>query len=134
MSSYKWFVVSDSISVLVVLHEEDVSDVELPGLMLTTELSRLSEDLFNLGIVGFVPVSLGLHHQDWNVLVKSGIVLLEGLSYGFRVSGNSSILNGLGLFTKGVNMLVGQIFKFGICFILRRLVEDEGFKEFKIFS
>ena len=70
LSSDEWFVVSDGVPVLVVLHEEDVGNVELPGLVLTAELGGLPEDFLHLGVVAFVPVDLRLHHEDWNILIQ----------------------------------------------------------------
>jgi hypothetical protein len=48
-----------------------MSHVQLPSFMLAAELSRLAEDLLDLGIVASIPVDLGLHHENWDVLVKS---------------------------------------------------------------
>lgn len=46
--------------------------------MLTAKLGGLSEDFLDLSVISLVPVNLGLHHQDRDVQVKSGIVLLQG--------------------------------------------------------
>ena len=134
LSSDEWLVVSDGISVFVVLHEEDVGDIEFPGLMFATEFGRLSEYLLNLGIVSFVPINFCLHHEDWDVLVQGLIVFLEGSCDGFRVSGDSCILNRLGFLSQHVDMVVSQHFKLGVCLLLRRLVEDERFKKFEVLS
>ena len=127
MSSDEWLVISDSISIFVVLHEEHMGDVKLPGFMFTTELSRLSEDFLNLGVVSLVPIYLGLHHKHWDVLVKGGVILLQSSGDCLRISSESGVLDSLGLLSKGVNMLVSQILKFGVCFFLGRLVKNEGF-------
>lgn len=70
-------VVADGVAVLVVLHEEDVGHVQLPRLVFAAELGRLAEDLLHHGVVVVVPVDLGLHHEDGNVLVERQVVLLE---------------------------------------------------------
>lgn len=48
-----------------------MGNVELPGLMLRAELSTLFEYLLNGSVVLFIPVKLGLHHEDRDVLVES---------------------------------------------------------------
>lgn len=93
MASDEWLVVSNSISVLVVLHEENMGNVKFPSFMLTAEFSRLSEDLLDLSVVSFIPVHFGLHHKYWNIEIKGGIILLESNSDGLGVSGDSCILN-----------------------------------------
>ena len=76
LAAHKWLVVANSVPVLVVLHEENMSHVKLPSLMFTTEFSTLSKNFLNHGVVSLVPVYLGLHHEHWNILVESLIVLL----------------------------------------------------------
>jgi hypothetical protein len=82
-TSYKWLVVPNGILELVVLHEENVSNIQLPGFVLAAELSGLSEQLLDLGIVGFVPVSFGLHHQHGDVLVQSSVILMKSCCDGW---------------------------------------------------
>ena len=126
-------VVSDGITILVVLHEEDVSDVQLPSLVLAAELGGLTEDLLHHGVVVVVPVDLCLHHQDGNILVESQVILLKRIVDALRISSDSCILDGLGLLTEGVNMLVSELFELSEGFLFGGLVEDEVFEEFKIF-
>jgi len=52
-----------------VLHEEHVSHVQLPGVVLVADLNRLSENLLHHLEVLPVPVDLGLGHEDHNVPV-----------------------------------------------------------------
>ena len=52
---------------LVLLHEEHVRHVELPGVVLVAELDRLAEDLLHLRVVLHVPVDLRLLHQHRDV-------------------------------------------------------------------
>ena len=93
LPSNEGLVVSDCFGEPVSLHEEDMGHIELPGLMLTAELSRLSKDLLYLGIVALVPIHFRLHHEDRDILVQGGIILLQGRCDGFGVSCNSRILN-----------------------------------------
>ena len=74
MSPYEGFIVSDGIAELIVLHEEDVSDVKFPGFMFTAKFSTLTENFFNHVIVALIPVDFSLHHEHWDILVKSLIV------------------------------------------------------------
>jgi hypothetical protein len=60
------------------------------------------------------------------------VVLLESIVDGLGVSGDSCILDGLGLLSEGVDMLVGQVFELSECFLLGCLVEDEILQEFKV--
>lgn len=69
MSAYDGFIVSYGILVLIVLHEEHMSNVEFPSLMFTAELCGLAEELLNHAIVALVPVKLCLHHEYWDVIV-----------------------------------------------------------------
>jgi len=100
--------------------------------VLTAEFGTLSEDLLDHGIVLQVPVSLGLHHQHRNVLVKCRIILLEGGVDGLRVSCNSGILNGLGFLSESVDMFVGKFFEFPVGFIFVGLVKNKVLKEVEI--
>lgn len=88
-------VVSDGISVSFTLHEEYVSNVQFPSLMLGAEFSALFKYLLDCGVVGLVPVEFGLHHQNRNVVVKGGVVVLECRVNGLGVTGKSCILDGL---------------------------------------
>lgn len=58
---------ADGLPVLVLLHEEHMSHVELPGVVLVAELHRLAEDLLHHLVVLTVPVDLSLGHQDGDV-------------------------------------------------------------------
>lgn len=118
LSSNEWFIVSDGVPIFVVLHEEDVGNVEFPGLVLTTEFGRLSEYFFYLGIVRFVPVDFCLHHEDWNILIQGLVILLKGSCDSLRISGDSSILNGFCLLSQDVDVVVSEDLKFSICFFL----------------
>lgn len=132
LSAHEWLIVANGVAVLVLLHEEDVSDVKLPGLVLAAELSALTEDLLNHRVVLQVPVGLGLHHKHWDVLVKGCIVLLECGVDRLGVAGNARILDGLSLLAQGVDVLVSQVFKLLVSFILVCLVEDEILKEVEV--
>lgn len=61
------FIESSRLLVLAFLHEKNVGDVQLPGVLIIAELDRLSEYLFHLRIVLKVPVDLCLLHQHGNV-------------------------------------------------------------------
>lgn len=80
LSAHERLVVPDGVTELVFLHEEDVCNIQLPGFMLTAKLGRLSENFFDLLVVCFVPVHLGLHHEHWNILIQRGIILLQSQS------------------------------------------------------
>jgi hypothetical protein len=132
LTSYEWLVVPDSITVLVLLKEENVSNVEFPDFVLTAEFGTLSEDLLDHGIVLQVPVSLGLHHQHRNVLVKCSIILLESRVDGLGVSCDSGILNGLGFLSESVDMFVGKFLEFPVGLIFVGLVKNKVLKEVEI--
>jgi hypothetical protein len=132
LTPYEWLVVPDCITVLVLLKEENVSYVQFPYFVLTAEFCTLSEDLLDHGIVLQVPVSLGLHHQNRNVFVKCGIILLEGGVDGLRVSCNSGILNSLGFLSESVDMFVGKFFEFSVGLIFVGLVKNKVLKEVEI--
>lgn len=77
LSSNKRFVISNCITILVFLHEENMGDIELPSLVFTAKLSTLSKDFFYHCVVLKIPIGLCLHHKYWNILVQSSIILLE---------------------------------------------------------
>ena len=79
-----------------------------------------------------VPVNLGLHHEDRDVLVEGEVILLQRTVDSLGVTSDPRILDGLRLFTERVNMLVREILKLTECFFLRRLVEDEVFEEIEV--
>ena len=118
LTANEWLIVANSVTVLVVLHEEDVGNVELPSLVLRAELCGLAEDLLHHRVVVLVPVDLGLHHEDGDVLVEGQIVLLKGMVDGLRVTGDPGILDGLSLFPERVNVLIGKLFEFSEGFLL----------------
>ena len=63
---------ADGLLVLV-LHEEHVGYVQLPGVVLVADLHRLTENLLHHLEVLPVPVDLGLGHQDHDVpVVRTG--------------------------------------------------------------
>lgn len=62
MAADKRFVISDSVSKLVVLHEKDMSYVKFPSFVLAAELGGLAEDLLDHVVVAFIPIDFGLHH------------------------------------------------------------------------
>lgn len=105
LTAHKRLVVPDRIAVPVVLHEEDVTHVQFPGLVLGAELSTLLENLLHLRVVPLVPVHLGLHHEDGNVLVEARVILGQRGIDGFCVAGESGILDSLSFLTKRVNVL-----------------------------
>lgn len=109
-----------------------MSNVKFPDFVLTAEFGTLSENFFDHGIVLQVPVSLGLHHQNRNVLVECSIILLEGGVDGLRISCDSGILNGLGFLSESVDMFVGKFFEFPISLIFVGLVKNKVFKEVEI--
>ena len=106
LAADKWLVIANGVTILIILHEEYVGDIELPCLVLTAELGRLAEDFLDHGVVAVVPVDLGLHHEHWDILVKSQVILLERIVDRLGVSGDPCILDGLSLFTEGVDVLV----------------------------
>ena len=57
-----WLVETRCLFKLAFLHEENVSDVELPHVVFIAELHRLTENLFYLLVVFHVPVNLCLLH------------------------------------------------------------------------
>lgn len=84
-----------------------MSNVELPSFVFTTEFSGLAEDFLHHGIVAVIPVDLCLHHEDGNVLVERQVILLQGVVDRLAVSGDSCVLDRLGLLTESVDVLVG---------------------------
>lgn len=86
--------------------------------MFTAEFCRLSEDLFNLCIVALIPIGLGLHHKDWDVLVQSSIVFLKGSCNGLRVSCDSCILDRFGLLSEAIDMSISELLKLCVSLIL----------------
>ena len=115
--SDEWFVVSDGVSELVVLHEEHVGNIKLPCLMLTAELGRLSEDFFNLEVISLIPIGFCLHHEHRDVLVERSVVILQGLRDCFGVSGDSGVLDRFRLFSEAVDVGVAKFFEFGVGFV-----------------
>ena len=109
-----------------------MSNVKFPDFVLTAEFGTLSENLLDHGIVLQVPVSLGLHHQNRNVLVECSIIFLEGGVDGLRISCDSGILNSLGFLSESVDMFVGKFFEFPISLIFVGLVKNKVFKEVEI--
>lgn len=63
-----------------------MGNVKFPGLVLGAEFGRLFEDFLNGCVVLFIPVELGLHHENRDVLVKARIVFLKGHVDGLRVT------------------------------------------------
>jgi len=100
------------------LHKEDVGHVQLPGFVLAAELSRLAEDLFDHGVVSLVPVDLGLHHKNRDVLVEGQIIFLESIVDRLGVSCDPGILDGLGPLAERVDVLVGELFELSECLLL----------------
>lgn len=109
-----------------------MSYVKFPGLVFRAELSTLFEYLLNSSVVLFIPVKLGLHHEDRDVLVESRIIFLQGRVDGLRVTSNTGILNCFSLLSEGVDMVRSQRFKFAEGFLLVGLIENEIFEEVKI--
>ena len=65
-----------------------------------------------------VPVDLGLHHEDRDVLIEGQIILLKRIVNRLRIPRDSSVLDRFGLFTESVDVLVGKLFKFAERFLL----------------
>ena len=107
-------------------------NIELPSLVLRTELGRLAENFLHHRVIMLVPVSLSLHHKNRDVLVEGEVILLQRTVDSLGVTSDPRILDGLRLFTERVNMLVREILKLTECFFLRRLVEDEVFEEIEV--
>lgn len=61
------FVEADGLLVLVLLHEEHVGHVQLPGVMVVAHLHRLVEDFLHHLVVLPVPIDLSLGHEHWDV-------------------------------------------------------------------
>ena len=76
MAADERLVVTDGITVLVVLHEKDMRNIELPSLVLRTELGRLAENFLHHRVIMLVPVNLSLHHKNRDVLVEGEVILL----------------------------------------------------------
>lgn len=108
------FIISDSVSELLVLHEEHMRHVKFPSIVFRGELSRLSEDLFNLVVVAHVPVDLSLHHEHRDVLIESLIVLLKSCIDLLAISSDSGILDQLSFLSQNVDMLVSQFFELSV--------------------
>ena len=132
MAANEGLVVSNGVFVLVVLHEEHVRHVQLPGFVFTAELSGLAEDLLHHVVIALVPVDLRLHHQHGNVLVQRLVVFRERSVDRLAVTSNTRILNSLGLLAKSVDVVGGQILKLAVGLFIRRLVQNKVLKEFKI--
>ena len=84
-----------------------MGNVKFPGLVLGAEFSGLFEDFLDGCVVLFVPVELGLHHEDRDVLVKTRIVFLEGHVDGLSFTSDTGILDGLGFLTESVDVVGG---------------------------
>ena len=84
-----------------------MGNVKFPGLVLGTEFGRLFEDFLNGCVVLFIPVELGLHHENRDVLVKARIVFLKSHVDGLRVTGDTGILDSLGFLTESVDVVRG---------------------------
>lgn len=52
---------------VLVLHEENVRHVQLPGVVLVADIHGLAEDLLHHLKIFSVPVDLGLSHEDHDV-------------------------------------------------------------------
>lgn len=76
---------ADGLLVLV-LHEEHVGNVELPSVVLVTDLHRFAENLLHHLEVLSVPVDLRLSHQDHNVPVVRQRIRPDGEGSCFNVS------------------------------------------------
>ena len=84
-----------------------MGNVKFPGLVLGAEFGRLFEDFLNGCVVLFIPVELGLHHENRDVLVKARIVFLKSHVDGLRVTGDTGILDSLGFLTESVDVVRG---------------------------
>ena len=80
------FIIADSF-VISLQHKENMRHIELPCLVVSTELSTLSEKFFNHRIVLPIPVDLCLRHQHWNILLEAFIELFERLLDSFVILG-----------------------------------------------
>lgn len=63
---------TNGLFVLVLLHEEHMSHVQFPRVVLIAELHRLAEDLLHHAVVLPVPVDLCLRHEYRNVPGEEG--------------------------------------------------------------
>ena len=58
---YNWLIISDGF-VVSLKHEEDMSYVQFPSLVICTELGTLSEKFLYDWVILFIPINLGLGH------------------------------------------------------------------------
>jgi len=131
--SHEWLVVPNGIYVLVFLLEKDMSHIEFPDIVLRAKLCWLTEDLFYLGIISHLPVDLGLHHENRDILVKCLVILLKGLVDSLWVSCYSCILDLFGLLSQCINVGISKNLKFLVGFFSWCLGQDKSFKEIEIF-
>ena len=89
LSTDKRLIELNGIVILLILHEEYMSNIKLPCLMISAVLRTLFKKLLHLPIVASIPVDLGLHHEYRDVLVESSIILLESRGDSLAVSSKS---------------------------------------------
>mmetsp|Transcript_52003 Transcript_52003/g.105969 ORF Transcript_52003/g.105969 Transcript_52003/m.105969 type:complete len:428 (-) Transcript_52003:371-1654(-) len=125
----KGLVVPDRLVELVLLHEEDVRDVELPHIVLATKLRTLAEDLLDHGVVLEVPVDARHCHQHRDVPLQRLVVVLEALLDRLVIARDAGVLDLLGELAQHVDVLVRQPVELVVRLRGRRLEEDGGVEE-----
>lgn len=133
LSTHEWLVISDRVTILVILHEENVGNIKFPSFVFGAKLGRLSEYLLHHGIAALIPVHLRLHHQHGDVVVQGRVILLQGLVDGFGVALDTRILNRFRLLAQRINVLVRQIFKLFEGLFFAGLVKNEVLQKFEVF-
>ena len=102
-----WFVVSNGL-VISLQNKEHMSHIQLPSLMIRTELRTLSEELLHHSEIFLIPIDLSLRHQDRYVLLEAFIKLFQWLLNTFVVLCQSRILYTFGKLPQCVNIPISN--------------------------
>mmetsp|Transcript_49220 Transcript_49220/g.145302 ORF Transcript_49220/g.145302 Transcript_49220/m.145302 type:complete len:465 (+) Transcript_49220:106-1500(+) len=121
-------VVADALLELL-LHEEDVRDVQLPGVVLAAELRGLPEDLLDHEVVLHVPVDLGLPHEHGDVLGEGGLELVEVPPDRPLVALLARVLQVLRAAAESLNVLGGELVEASVRLLGGGLGQDEPVEE-----
>mmetsp|Transcript_118046 Transcript_118046/g.376387 ORF Transcript_118046/g.376387 Transcript_118046/m.376387 type:complete len:416 (-) Transcript_118046:800-2047(-) len=124
----KGLVVADALLELL-LHEEDVGDVELPRLVLRAELGGLAENLLDHGVMLHVPIDLGLAHEHGHVLRQRLIELVQVLLHKVLVPVPACVLDVLGAPSQGLDVLGRELVEPPVGLLGRRLGQDQCIQE-----
>mmetsp|Transcript_46997 Transcript_46997/g.121339 ORF Transcript_46997/g.121339 Transcript_46997/m.121339 type:complete len:483 (+) Transcript_46997:579-2027(+) len=120
-------VVADSLLVPpFLLHEEDMSHVELPRVVFGAELCRLSEYFFHHGVVLHVPVDLRHRHQHGDIPLKPLVVLLQRPLDRVAIFDSARVLNVLRQLAEGLHIALRKLVVLPVRLLGGRLQHDGG--------